>query len=145
MARIRKINVSQVEGNNDGVLPAGTIVAYDNDGAGYTLRVHNGVTEGGVTFNGSNGIVDRSVNFPNGDVGDTAGTADTSAPFYRSRATYDLTQLPTQYDDNTVVDNPNVGGLVVGRPWVYNLPGSPLITDSGDTLITDSGDTLITD
>ena len=33
------------------------------------------------------------------------------------RATYDITQLPTQYDDNDVVDNPNVGGLVVGRPW----------------------------
>ena len=33
------------------------------------------------------------------------------------RATYDITQLPTQYNDNTVVDNPNVGGLVVGRPW----------------------------
>ena len=34
------------------------------------------------------------------------------------RATYDITQLPTQYDNNSVVDNPNVGGLVVGRPWV---------------------------
>ena len=39
--------------------------------------------------------------------------ADTSA---------DATQLPTRYavgDNNTnnVVDNPNVGGLVVGRPW----------------------------
>ena len=33
------------------------------------------------------------------------------------RATYDITQLPTQYSDNTVVDNPNVGGLVTGRPW----------------------------
>jgi len=33
------------------------------------------------------------------------------------RATYDITQLPTQYDDNAVVDNPNVGGLVQGRPW----------------------------
>ena len=33
------------------------------------------------------------------------------------RATYDITQLPTQYDDNTVVNNPNVGGLVQGRPW----------------------------
>ncbi len=33
------------------------------------------------------------------------------------RATYDITELPTQYDDNTVVDNPNVGGLVQGRPW----------------------------
>jgi hypothetical protein len=61
------------------------------------------------------------------------------------RATYDITQLPTQYDGNDIIDNPNIGGLVVGRPWVYNLPGAPLITDSGDTLITDSGDTLITD
>ena len=33
------------------------------------------------------------------------------------RATYDITQLPTQYSGNAVVDNPNVGGLVVGRPW----------------------------
>jgi hypothetical protein len=33
------------------------------------------------------------------------------------RATYDITQLPTQYDDNTVVNNPNIGGLVQGRPW----------------------------
>jgi hypothetical protein len=33
------------------------------------------------------------------------------------RATYDITQLPTQYDDNDVVDNENTGGLVQGRPW----------------------------
>jgi len=33
------------------------------------------------------------------------------------RATYDITQLPTQYDGNGIIDNPNVGGLVVGRPW----------------------------
>ena len=33
------------------------------------------------------------------------------------RATYDITQLPTQYDDNNVVDNPNIGGLITGRPW----------------------------
>jgi hypothetical protein len=33
------------------------------------------------------------------------------------RATYDITQLPTQYDDNSIIDNPNAGGLVVGRPW----------------------------
>jgi hypothetical protein len=33
------------------------------------------------------------------------------------RDTYDITQLPTQYDDDAVVDNANSGGLVVGRPW----------------------------
>lgn len=33
------------------------------------------------------------------------------------RSTYDITQLPTQYSGNNIVDNPNVGGLVQGRPW----------------------------
>ena len=33
------------------------------------------------------------------------------------RDTYDITQLPTQYDDDAVVDNANSGGLVTGRPW----------------------------
>lgn len=35
-----------------------------------------------------------------------------------SRSTYDITQLPTQYNDNTIVNNPNASGLVVGRPWI---------------------------
>lgn len=33
------------------------------------------------------------------------------------RATYDITELPTQYDNDDVIDNPNVGGLQEGRPW----------------------------
>jgi len=38
------------------------------------------------------------------------------------RDTYVLDQLPTVYaennnDTNDVVDNPNTGGLVTGRPW----------------------------
>jgi hypothetical protein len=37
------------------------------------------------------------------------------------RATLDLTTLPTQYDDDTVVDNPNLGGLVEGRPWIETV------------------------
>ena len=42
-----------------------------------------------------------------------------------ARSTYDITQLPTQYDDNGIIDNPNVGGLIVGRPWIeqaYTIP-----------------------
>ena len=31
--------------------------------------------------------------------------------------TADLTQLPTRYVDDTVVDNANTGGLKQGRPW----------------------------
>lgn len=34
------------------------------------------------------------------------------------RNTYDIDELPTQYSGNTVVDNPNPGGLVEGRPWI---------------------------
>ena len=34
-----------------------------------------------------------------------------------ARDTLDSTQLPTLYVGDTVVSNPNVGGLVVGRPW----------------------------
>jgi hypothetical protein len=34
-----------------------------------------------------------------------------------TRTTLDITELPTQYSGNSIVDNPNVGGLVTGRPW----------------------------
>ena len=44
--------------------------------------------------------------------------AATRAADGNARSTYDITQLPTQYSGNNVVDNPNVGGLVLGRPWV---------------------------
>lgn len=32
--------------------------------------------------------------------------------------TADISQLPTKYKaDNTIEDNPNAGGLMLGRPW----------------------------
>lgn len=37
------------------------------------------------------------------------------------RSTYDITLLPTQYNDNDVIDNPNIGGLVLGRPWINTV------------------------
>jgi hypothetical protein len=37
------------------------------------------------------------------------------------RATYDLTLLPTQFDSNAVINNPNAGGLVLGRPWINTV------------------------
>jgi hypothetical protein len=33
------------------------------------------------------------------------------------RHTSDITELPTQYSGNNIVNNPNVGGLIKGRPW----------------------------
>jgi hypothetical protein len=38
-----------------------------------------------------------------------------------ARATYDLTLLPTQFNDNGIIDNPNAGGLVQGRPWIETV------------------------
>jgi hypothetical protein len=32
-------------------------------------------------------------------------------------STLDITELPTVYSGNVVVDQPNTGGLVTGRPW----------------------------
>jgi hypothetical protein len=37
------------------------------------------------------------------------------------RATYDITLLPTQYNDNDIINNPNLGGLIVGRPWIETV------------------------
>jgi hypothetical protein len=39
------------------------------------------------------------------------------APSYRVLNVYDVELLPTKYQDNSVVDNPNLGGLQPGRPW----------------------------
>lgn len=34
------------------------------------------------------------------------------------RSTYDITELPTQYSGNNIVDNPQPAGLILGRPWI---------------------------
>jgi GLEYA domain len=50
--------------------------------------------------------------------GTIASGPNASANFYRSRNEYDITKLPTQYSGNSIVDNTNLGGLILGRPWV---------------------------
>ena len=75
------------------------------------------------TDNGAAFLVDSSTNnFTITNTGSVVTSAtgpgpDTAAGFYRTLNTYDITLLPTQYAGNTLVDNPNVGGLVNGRPW----------------------------
>ena len=67
--------------------------------------------------------------------GTITGAVDATKPYYRARDTYDLTQLPTLYDDNTVVDNANTGGLVTGRPWVsYSVAPGANSVDEGSGL-----------
>ena len=49
--------------------------------------------------------------------GTITGSLDTTKNYYRAANTLDTTLLPTLYSGNTLVDNANSDGLVVGRPW----------------------------
>jgi hypothetical protein len=49
--------------------------------------------------------------------GTITGSVDPTKPYYRTNNQYDIAQLPTQYDGGDIVDNPNTGGLLRGRPW----------------------------
>lgn len=51
-----------------------------------------------------------------------------------ARTTYDITQLPTQYNDNAIVNNPNIGGLVVGRPWINTVAPFTFYEAGGTTV-----------
>lgn len=43
--------------------------------------------------------------------------ANASSNSYRAAHTLNINLLPTKYSGDTVVDNPNIGGLQPGRPW----------------------------
>jgi len=49
--------------------------------------------------------------------GTISGAIDPSKNYYRTNNTYDITELPTQYNGNNITDNPNIDGLVPARPW----------------------------
>ena len=71
--------------------------------------------------------------------GTIASGPDPSKNFFRSRDSYDITELPTQYSGNAIVDNPNSGGLVLGRPWVTAISAPTAITTESGTFITTEG------
>lgn len=49
------------------------------------------------------------------------------------RSTYDITLLPTQYNGNAIVDNPNLGNLIKGRPWISTVPAFTFYEEFGTT------------
>jgi hypothetical protein len=51
------------------------------------------------------------------DNGTISGSLDSTKPYYRVNNKLDITELPTVYSGNNVVDNANVGGLQTSRPW----------------------------
>lgn len=55
---------------------------------------------------------------------------------------YDLSELPTYYSGNTVVDNPNTGGLLLGRPWALNTVVTSGLVMSIDSALIPSGTVL---
>ena len=50
--------------------------------------------------------------------GTITGSLDDTKNYYRPLHTRDISKLPTKYSGNDIIDNPNVGGLSHGRPWV---------------------------
>jgi hypothetical protein len=70
--------------------------------------------------------------------GTVASGPDTTANFYRARNDFDITELPTQYSGNNITDNPNVGGLVIGRPWI-----TPVVVLAGNIIMETSNDLLL--
>lgn len=49
--------------------------------------------------------------------GTITGSIDSTKPYYRVNNKLDITELPTVYSGNDVVNNANVGGLQTSRPW----------------------------
>lgn len=57
---------------------------------------------------------------------------------------YNIDLLPTKYDGNTVVNNPNVGGLVAGRPWT-DSPMAPTFSVAPRNATVNEGGNIIVD
>jgi hypothetical protein len=55
--------------------------------------------------------------------GTISGSPDITLRYFKELNTFDVDYLPMSYTGNTLVDNPNIGGLKPGRPW---LPFPPI-------------------
>ena len=79
--------------------------------------------------------------------GNVISGPDISKPFYRSRNAYDISELPTEYINNDVVDNANVGGLIEGRPWIVPVVvlAGGLLLETGDDYLLETGDQILTE
>jgi hypothetical protein len=135
MAKIRKINVSEIAGrspfsnDNDAVMPAGTIVIYEKNINGiieYVLRVHDGVTNGGVPFANAPSIIH------NDDVNITVDSGDSSSYTWNFGQTGVLT-LPPGGDivDSTGASVLGGGSNVDNNIWVETFA----LTDPEESIV----------
>ena len=74
--------------------------------------------------------------------GTISGSEDSTKNYYRPLNNYDLTLLPDTYATDAD-DNPNIGGLVIGRPWAIAV-AEPfgLLTEDSDPITTEASDPL---
>ena len=80
--------------------------------AGSVLRTHNKISHLSTREQRQKAKLDLAATkrAASSSYRDTANNAD-------KRNTYDITELPTQYSGNNIVDNSNSSGLIIGRPW----------------------------
>lgn len=66
---------------------------------------------------------------------------NTGAPYYRVNNTYDINLLPSRYVGNNVVPNVHPSGLVLGRPWLPETPGTKqyILQENGDYILLEDG------
>lgn len=77
--------------------------------------------------------------------GTVSGVYDPTAPYFRINNSYDILELPTQYVDNSIFDNPNPSGLLAARPWIPTIiaSGESIQTEDAIDVTTEGGDILI--
>ena len=76
--------------------------------------------------------------------GTITGSVDPTKNYYRSRAFYDITQLPTQYSGNSVVDNSNGAVQIAGAGLISASTSSKIVTGTGTTFTTLTVGTVMT-
>jgi len=56
--------------------------------------------------------------------------------------TYDLSQLPAKYDGNSVVNNANSAGLILGRPWAADRITDNIELENNFNLLTENSELI---
>ncbi len=90
-------------------------LVYNNERLADGATLNDYSIPNGATLRTANVIADLATRELRQDAKLALASLDRAASSRPS--TLDITQLPTQYSGDTIVDNPNSGGLLLGRPW----------------------------
>lgn len=90
-------------------------LVYNNERLADGATLNDYSIPNGATLRTANVIADLATRELRQDAKLALASLDRAASSRPS--TLDITQLPTQYSGDTIVDNANSGGLLQGRPW----------------------------